>query len=101
MESAYNHPSIITDYLVEEQRHDQIVCRLVAHWALPLHYSSLGVIPKCSQPKKWWHILDLSRHSVNDGINRDLCSLSYMSTDDIGSVVLQFGQGARIEKHTL
>ena len=38
---------------------------------------------------------------MNDGINRDLCSLSYMSTDDIGSVVLQFGQGARIEKHPL
>ena len=88
------HPSVIKDYLTEEQRHGRIVGPLAAH-------SSFGVIPKSSQSNKWRLILDLSSpegHSVNDGIDRDLCSLSYVSTNDIGSAVLQFGQGARIAK---
>ena len=53
-----------------------------------VHVSPLGVIPK-SGPGKWRLILDFSSPeggSVNDGITKELCSLSYMSVDE-GSAI--------------
>ena len=43
------------------------------------------MIPK-SEPGKWRLIVDLSSPkgaSVNDGISKELCSLSYVHVDDI------------------
>ena len=43
------------------------------------------MIPKQHQPGKWRLIVDLSHPkgaSMNDGIEADLCSLSYVSIDD-------------------
>ena len=54
-----------------------------------VHVSPLGVIPK-SESGKQWLILDLSSPeggSVNDGINKELCSLSYMSVDEVAARV--------------
>lgn len=62
--------------------------------------SSFGVIPK-STPGKWRLILDLSSpegHSVNDGIDQDLCSLSYISVDDAAKAAARLGQGALLAK---
>ena len=45
------------------------------------HISKYGVIPKCNQQDKWHLIVDLSypkHHSVNDGIPKQLCSLTYV-----------------------
>ena len=55
-----------------------------------------GVIPKKGQANKWWLIVDLSapdRYSVNDGINPQHCTLSYVSVDDIAQAVLSLGRG--------
>ena len=49
------------------------------------HVSRFGVIPKNHQPDIWRLIIDLSHpkgYSVNDGIPKDLCSMSYITTDD-------------------
>ena len=49
-----------------------------------LHVNPIGVIPK-SEPGRWHIIVDLSSpqsSSVSDGINRELCSLLYMSVDE-------------------
>ena len=65
-----------------------------------VHVSLLGVIPK-SEPGKWRVILDLSSPeggSVNDGINKELCSLSYMSVDEVVARVVQLGKGALMAK---
>ena len=46
-------------------------------------------------------IVDLSSpagHSVNDGIDGELSSLSYTSVDDVMRRVLEFGQGALMAK---
>ncbi len=43
--------------------------------------SPFGVIPKKAKLGKWRLIIDLSApcgHSVNDGIDKELCSISYM-----------------------
>ena len=50
-----------------------------------LQTSPFGVISKC-QPRKWRLIVDLSAPeggSVNDGIDCGLCSLQYVSVEDI------------------
>ena len=44
-----------------------------------------GMISK-SDLMKWWLILDLTSPeggSVNDGINREWCSLCYLSVDEV------------------
>ena len=46
-------------------------------------------------------ITDLSfpqEHSVNDGIDSSLCSLSYTTVDDIAAVLAQQGKGALLAK---
>ena len=35
---------------------------------------------------------------MNDGIPKDLCSLGYMSVDDLVAQVLQIGRGAEMAK---
>ena len=63
--------------------------------------SPFGVIPKPHQPGKWHLILDLSSPegaSVNDSICKGLCSLCYLSVDDIASKILSLGKGALLAK---
>ena len=50
---------------------------------------------------KWRLILDLSwldGHSVNDGTDPDLCSLSYVSVDDAARTATRLDQGALLAK---
>ena len=59
------------------------------------------MIPKKNRPGKWRLIIDLSSpdgHSVNDGISKELTSLTYMSVDDVVRGLLQRGRGALLEK---
>jgi hypothetical protein len=51
-----------------------------------LHVNRFGVIPKGHNTGKWRLITDLSHppgDSVNSGIDPELCSLSYISVDQI------------------
>ena len=62
--------------------------------------SPFGVIPK-SEPGKWRLIVDLSPPegaSVNDGISKELCSLSYVRVDDIVPVIHRLGRGTLLAK---
>ena len=64
---------------------------------------SFGVIPK-SDLGKWRLIVDLSSpsgDSVNDGIDKSLCSLSYMSVDEVVDRVMEMGKGALMAKFDL
>lgn len=48
------------------------------------HISSFGVIPKNHKPDKWRLIVDIfhaTGHSVNDGILKHLCGLTYITVD--------------------
>ena len=60
-----------------------------------------GVIPKGHNTGKWRLITDLSypeHHSVNDGIDPNLCSLRYMSVDTVADIVIRLGRGALLAK---
>ena len=57
-----------------------------------VHVSPFGVILKSEG--KWRLIVDLSSPkggSVNDGIRKELCSLSYMSVDEVAASVVKLG----------
>ena len=68
---------------------------------LGIHCSAFGVIPKKHKPNKWRLIVDLSApegHSINDGISKELASLSYVSVDDVVACALKEGKGALLAK---
>ena len=49
-----------------------------------VHCSPFGVISKKNRPDKWRLILDLSspeKNSVNDGIAKELATVSYVSVE--------------------
>ena len=61
----------------------------------------IGIIPKKNKPRKWGLIVDLSSPtdaSVNDGIQKELCSLSYTSVDAVAKKILALGRGSLIAK---
>ena len=66
-----------------------------------LQINEFGIIPKPHQPEKWMLIVDLSHPpgtSVNEGIQPELCSLSYASVDDAVAIITHLGKGAKLAK---
>ena len=93
------HSGVVSEYLAKEL-HLNILVRFPRSKAeaLGIHCSPIGVIPKKNKPGKWRLIVDLEGASVNDGIDKDSCSLSYTSVDTITSIVVKWGQGAELAK---
>ena len=100
---ALEHPGVyvVDRYLTEELSH----CRLAGPFKpsdIPnAHISRFGVIPKNHQPNKWHLIVDLSHlsdHSVNDGIPKDLCSLTYITVDTAIEQIMALGKGKLLAK---
>ena len=68
---------------------------------LGVHCSPFGVIPKRNRPNKWQLIIHLSSpegESVNDGISKELSSLSYVRVDDVVDGIQWLGRGALMAK---
>ena len=83
-----NH-STVSEYLDSELHLNRLV-KLSEEEAesVGIHYSPIGLIPKRNKPGKWRLIVDLSSPegaSVNDGVDKELFSLSYTSVDVITS----------------
>ena len=101
--SAMDHPQVVTSYITDELHDNRLLLVGSPTMAkkLGVHCSPFGVIPKKNKPGKWRLILDLSspeHHSVNDGIDKDLCSLSYTSVDEVVASVVSFGRGTMLAK---
>ena len=92
--SARQNASVVDEYLREEESLGRVVP--VKASGRGVQISPFGVIPKSHQPGKWHLIVDLSSPhgvSVNDGIDKQLSSLSYSRIDDAARRVLQTGTG--------
>jgi len=102
MLSAVQHPQVVRDYLKEELAQNRVVqFPKPAAKQLGVHCSPIGVIPKKHKPNKWRLIVDLSSPngaSVNDGIDKEICSLSYTSVDAVVEKILELGRGALLAK---
>ena len=102
MISARQHPDVVSDYLTQEVLLNRMV--VIPPEQVPYihcHISPFGVIPKRGKPGKWRLIVDLSsphNASVNDGIDKDMCSISYTTVDQIVEVLLSLGRGALMAK---
>ena len=81
MKSAMEHGEVVERYLGEEREAQRVLGPFKRSLFPEVHVSPFGVIPK-ADPGKWRLILDLSSprgNSINDGIAKELCSLSYVS----------------------
>ena len=102
--SAFQNPQVVSQYLEEEKEQGRIIGPLEPVVARKVHTtdtSPFGVIPKRYSPGKWRLILGLSNptgSSVNDAIHPELCSLSYISVDDVARVVALLGRGTMLGK---
>ena len=100
MLSAERNPRVIDEYLGKEIAAERVVGP-VNPKNCPVQISRFGVIPKAHQKGKWRLILDLSHpenYSVNDGIDPELCSLSYTSVDHAAKMIVAQGKGALLAK---
>ena len=99
--SAMNCPQVISESIAKEVAAGRLIGPFPPATIPYAHISSLGAVPKKHSSNKWCLILDLSHprnHSVNDGIRRDLCSLSYTSVDNIVQKILMMGRGTLLAK---
>ena len=100
MQSALEHPSVVQDYLTKESGEGRIIDPLPLSSFPQAQVSRFGVIPKGTSGK-WRLILDLSSPeglSVNDGINPDWCSLSYVTVEDAARRIARLGVGSQLSK---
>ena len=100
MRSVVDHREVVEKYIQGERLTGRLVGPLEKSSCSDVQLSPFGVIPK-KEPGKWRLILDLSSpdgSSVNAGIEKSLCSVSYLSVDDTVDKVLQCGQGSQLAK---
>ena len=101
MKSALDNPDPVDKYLEEELRAGRIVGPFNPEELMGAQVNQIGVIPKSGQPNKWRLIVDLSNprdHSVNDGIDKELCSLTYASVEEAVQKIWSTGQGTLLAK---
>uniref|UniRef100_A0A1X7UPP1 Reverse transcriptase domain-containing protein n=1 Tax=Amphimedon queenslandica TaxID=400682 RepID=A0A1X7UPP1_AMPQE len=98
LSSVKANSSATREYLKKQLRQATIRLALSGE---EVHNSLMGLIPKSGQPGKYRLIVDLSSPpgaSVNDGIDPELCSLSYSSVDEAICRVRACGPGAWMAK---
>ena len=103
MKSAKEHADIVDKYIGSECNNKRLLGPLQRSKYPQVQVSPFGVIPK-SEPGQWRLIIDLSSPaggSVNDGINKEWCSLTYMTIDDVAARVVRLGRGALMAKFDL
>ena len=102
MGSACEHPSVVSKYLSKEVALGHMLGPYTrSDHLFSVHVNRFGVIPKGHDTGRWRLITDLSfpwGHSVNDGIDPSLCSLSYSTVDEVADLVARLGAGALLAK---
>ena len=99
--STLAHPEVVEEYLAKERRDGRVLGPFPLEISPPVHVSRFGVIPKSGKPNKWRLIIDLShpqQRSVNDGIPKALCSMTYVRVDDAINQLVASGPGSLMAK---
>ena len=101
MQSASKNKMVVDEYLRKEVELVRKVGPLNPTEVPQTHTSRSGVFPKSHQPGKWWLIVDLLHTegaSVNDGIEKEICSLTYSTVDDAIGIIRDMGKGTMLVK---
>ena len=101
MQSALDHPDVVQAYIAAECARGRMLgpfspSAQVQVSLPPCHVNRFGVIPKGRNTGRWRLITDLSFPpglGVNDGIDPDLCSLTYTSVDKVAEVIATLPRG--------
>ena len=101
MQSARSHTEVVSQYVEGEVAVGRIFGPFPRNAIPGLHINRMGVIPKGHVPGRWHLITDLSYPegaSVNDGIDPQLCSLQYITVDEVAQSAMQLGRGTLFAK---
>ena len=101
MPSALEHPEVVDKYLQEERQLRRVLGPFTPEEVPGTQVSKFGVIPKSNQPGKWRLIVDLSSPKeacVNDGIQKERCSLQYVKIDEVVDTIVSLGGGTELAK---
>ena len=99
--SAYDNPQAIEDYLQKESSEGRIFGPFSPCEVPHVHINKLKAIPKRHQPGQWRVITNLSYpegSSVNDSIDSSLCSVKYITVEQVAKRAFSLGKGSRIAK---
>lgn len=94
--SALQRRAVVRDYLADGRAQGRILGPFPIGSLPGLQVSRFGVIPK-GRSGKWRLIVDLSSpegKSVNDGIEPELCSMTYVSVDGAVELIRLAGRQA-------
>ena len=100
MQSAAEQEGVVDSYICAEQAEGRVMLVGTPAEARKLGVHC-GVIPKKHKQDKYRLILNLSAPegcSVNDGIDKELAGLSYVSVEEVAEVVAKLGRGALMAK---
>ncbi len=101
MPTAREHPEVVSKFLETEFRAGRLIGPIEGKCLSLVQINKLGLVPKNHQPGRWRLIVDLSSPkgaSVNDGIEREVCSVSYTSVDAACERVVAVGRGCQLAK---
>ena len=101
LDNALQHKEVVSEYLQTEIDNKRVAGPFSSGDTTGVQINHFGVIPKNHQPNKWRLIVDLSYpkgHSVNDGIPKSLCSLSYISVNDAINQIIAIGPNTLLAK---
>jgi hypothetical protein len=96
--STKEHPQIIAKYLNSEVAKGRILGPFPVGAIPEIQINQIGIIPKKSSGK-WRLITDLSfptGKSVNDGINSETTTLSYLQIDEVANQVAVYGKNTKL-----
>lgn len=102
--SSLANPAVVSDNISSEILAGRLVGPVPVSFLSQVHTSPIGLVPKGHTVGRWRMIVDLSsptRHSVNDGICEDVCSLQYASLDDALRLICRLGPGTQLVKMDL
>ena len=102
MPSTHEHPEVIDKYIQKELNLGRIAGLFEkGNLQPPVHINRFGIIPKKHQEGKYRLIVDTSYpdgESINDGIDPDVCSLTYLKLEEVVHAVGRKGKGALLAK---
>ncbi len=101
MLSATRNGQVVDEYLAKEVRLGRVAGPVDPTTHPGIQINRFGVIEKPHQPGKFRLIVDLSHpegHSVNDGLEPELCTMRYTSVDVAVARVMAHGVGTSLAK---
>jgi len=101
MSTARHHPEVIEEYLQKELAQSNILGPFPLSLNQIMHVNQFGVVPKKHQPGKWHLITDLpfpKEESVNNTNDTSLCSLKYITVEQVARRAMLLDRGSLIAK---